>query len=75
MAQVNAEELKKVVREQLGSKPSAIFMDRVYKAIDGAGEDQAAMAAVCKRVQNMIKLFIDDKDAVVIGQRFNELLN
>jgi hypothetical protein len=67
------EVVKTAVRQILGETPSPLFLQRVDKALDSAANDPQALGQACRRVINMVKLFIDEKKAVALEQRLRQL--
>jgi len=71
---VTPEELKLAIRQILGDVASQIFLSRMDKTFDEAGNDKAALSAACARVEKMANLFIGVDEAKVIAKRCKEIL-
>jgi hypothetical protein len=65
--------VKTAVRQILGEAPSPLFLQRVDKALDAAANDPRALGPACRRVINMVKLFIDENKAAALEQRLRQL--
>lgn len=72
MSSEGAEQVSEIldtVRQVLGEAPSEIFLQRVEKTLTSAGSNPQERSAACRRVVNLVKLFIDEKKAVALEQR------
>jgi len=65
-------DFKEYLARKVSGKASDIFMGRIDKAIDEAGEDREAMEALAGKLARLVNLFIDDS---ISKQIENDLKN
>jgi len=69
------EDIKKIVRETLGDTPSKMFLARIDKLLDDAGDDEAALFDSIVRVEKMVNLFICTDMAHTLDEKCSEILS
>lgn len=68
----NAYDLNILTREVLGKRASALFLKKMELTLAKDGDTAASLGAAARKIQNVVKLFISEERADILGRRYKD---
>ena len=67
-------ELNSIVQEVLGGTASKVLLGRIDSMLTDGSSSREELQQACDKIEKMVKLFIGEDKARIIGKRFKEVL-